>query len=649
MRCSLVSSVFRTLHASCLAGLGIRSKAKPETEPLWAHRHARRIALTTVLVCTAVTGTSFSIGAPQALAEGPALYSSVALNHPALPPILASDEHTMLWSANGRLRNQAIEAMNLLASASDHGLPVSRYGLNTLTALSSALHEATAEVRFNELLTAATETYAVDLLQGLQPSAFKDRRDPKHVTVGRETMQSQLQAAVLKGLHRSIATNRVGTFIKSIEPNHPDYQKLQAALATYRSIAARGGWPEVPRSKSGKMLLPGDIHPRVAVLRERLKFTNDIPNKNAQQGVMDSVALVPVKLETAVADATTDNTQPNSEHVYDEALQAAVSAFQARHGLKADGKVGKNTRRALNVSADDRVRQLELNLDRWRLMPKVMPANHIWVNVPEYQLRLQLEREQVLDMRVVVGKRKWPTAMMHDQLEHIVFNPYWYPPRSIAVREILPKVKADPNYLDRQNFDVLEDQKPIDASQINWDELTSANFKYRFRQRPGRTNSLGEVKFMFPNRYSIYMHDTNAKSLFDNPIRALSHGCVRLENPAALAAAVLDWDRGWQSKNVSQAMAGSKQKYVKLKQTLPVYLVYFTASVENDTVRFHQDIYGHDARHIAANDKAAPTLVAKLLEKYRNRPRLLDNEPANKPPETNTVATQAVATTVGAG
>ena len=586
MRRSLVPSVFPPEHAAHVTQ-GFRSRFQ---------------FLLPTLACAATLCVALGllfVRTTPALAEGPQLYSSVALSNPGLPPVLATAEHTSLWTDDGRLRNQAVEALGVLAQATDHGLPKERYALKRLGQLAATLSgsaESTglAEARFNELLTAAIETYAIDLLQGLQPSAFKDKRDPKHVSTGRMTMQSQLQAAVLKGLHRSIATNRVGRFIASIEPDHASYRELQAALQRYRRIAAQGNWDTID---SGPLLTPGDADQRVASLRARLQITDNAEPATAT-GPLQGVAATPAL------------------PVYDDALVAAVKRFQERHGLKPDGIVGNGTRRALNVSVADRIRQIELNLDRWRLMPKVMPANHIWVNVPEYRMGLQLDREEVLNMRVVVGKRKWPTPMMHDELEHLVFNPYWYPPRKIAVREILPKLQADPGYLDRQRFQVLADNKPVDSSTIDWSAITPADLNYRFRQRPGRNNSLGEVKFMFPNRYSVYMHDTNAKSLFDKEYRALSHGCIRLEDPAALATAILAWDRGWTNENVAKAMAGSRQKYIKLEQTLPVYLVYFTATANGDALYFHNDVYGHDARHIAQQEKLAPTLVAQILERH---------------------------------
>lgn len=210
--------------------------------------------------------------------------------------------------------------------------------------------------------------------------------------------------------------------------------------------------------------------------------------------------------------------------------------------------------------------------------------------------------------------------MMHDRLEHLVFSPYWHLPQKIAIGEILPKAKANPNYMQEHNYEVLENNVVIDSAGINWQNVTAGNFNYRFRQRPGSWNSLGKVKFIFPNNYAVYLHDSKSKNLFDKPMRAFSHGCVRLEDPEALAAALLEWDRGWKQQKVSRAMASSQQKYVKLEQTVPVYLVYFTATVKDGALRFHNDLYGHDKRHTAqwiiAQANPQSTQVAKVIARY---------------------------------
>ena len=571
MRCSLVLSVLR-------ATSGLRPKLRPKM-------------MLSPAPCRRAPGQSLSI----ALLALCITFLQPALANPTLP-VTVTPAPAIQWTAQSGLRNQAHDALAALQHASSHGLPENRYALDQLNTLALDLHSSDNELVFNELLTAALETYTLDLVRGLQPSAFKDRRDPKHRRNSPHTVASQLQAGVLKGLHRAIKTNRLAKFMRSIEPKHADYKALQSALVDYKTLVARGGWPQVPRSKNGAALRVGEHHPRVVNLRARLK----------------------------VIDNTVELSPSGNPERYDEALKQAVMRFQISHGLKGDGVVGKNTRAALNVSAEQRVQQIELNLDRWRLMPNVMPANHVWVNVPQYEMKLQLDRKEVLDMRVVVGKTRSPTPMMEDRLEHIVFSPYWYPTRKISAGEILPSVQKDPNYLIKRRFEVLENDKPIDASGIDWQQVTPQNMNYRFRQRPGKGNSLGDVKFMFPNNYAVYMHDTNAKSLFDKSMRAFSHGCVRLEDPESLATALLEWDKGWKRQKVSRAMASGRQKYVKLEQTVPVYLVYFTTTVKDGVVKFHDDLYGHDKRHSSARmaqqhqelQGKGNTRVAQIIQRY---------------------------------
>lgn len=525
-----------------------------------------------------------------------ALFALVsALSQPALGN---PDEHTngRQWTHQAQLKTQARDALETLRTASQHGLPENRYALSRLNLLAENLQSDINAQQFNELLTAALETYTIDLIQGLQPSAFVNRGDPKYRKNARHTVSSQLRTGVLKGLHRAIKTNRLSKFMRSIEPAHKDYALLKTELRKHKALVARGGWPLVRKASNGESLRVGAYHPQVLDLRARL----------------------------AVTDISVERNPATNPQRYDKRLEQAVMRFQTRHGLTGDGVVGESTLTALNVTAAQRVQQIELNLDRFRLLPRVMPANHIWVNVPQYEMTLQLDREQVLDMRVVVGKTSSPTPMMHDVLEHLVFSPYWYPTKRISREEILPAIKADPHYLVDHRFDVLKNNKPIDPSGINWQAIKASNLRYQFRQRPGKGNSLGDVKFIFPNNYSVYLHDSNTHHLFDKSMRAYSHGCVRVEDPESLATALLAWDSGWKREKVSRAMASGRQKYVKLGQTIPVYLVYFTATVKDGVLNFHNDLYGHDKRHTAKlrlsaqqdNEGKGNSKVAQVLKRY---------------------------------
>jgi len=560
MRCSLVSS-----ERHSWSGIRLCNRRSP-----W-------LCVALLTLTTALAQPTFANPAHSASAR------PVSLERPA----------GRQWTHQARLNNPVQDALATLRSAQDHGLPEHRYAIARLNALAQNLAVGNNDQQFNELLTAALETYTLDLIQGLQPSAFENRGDPRYRKSAKHTVSSQLQAGVLKGLHRAIKTNRLSTFIRSIEPVHSDYQRLKDELNRYKAIAAHGGWPKVPGTNYGDALKAGVTDSSVTRLRARLAVTDN--------------TLAP-------------NNALNPEH-YDQQLKKAVIRFQIGHGLRADGVIGKRTLAALNVSAAERVEQIKLNLDRWRLLPRVMPANHIWVNVPQFEMTLQLDRKEVLDMKVVVGHKKTPTPMMHDVLEHLVFSPYWYPTRNITRGEILPAVKADPRYLEDQGFDVLLNNQPINPAGINWHRVTSKNLRYKFRQRPGKKNSLGDVKFIFPNNYSVYLHDSNEKHLFDNSTRAFSHGCVRVEDPESLATALLEWDSGWQRDTVSRAMASGRQKYVKLGQTIPVYLVYFTATVRDGVLKFHDDLYGHDHRHTtklkAQQENQRNTRVAHVLTRYQ--------------------------------
>jgi len=528
------------------------------------------------------------------------------------------------WTHQAQLNNQALDALETLRRAGEHGLPKNRYALGQLNRLAQNLQSDINKQQFNELLTAALETYTIDLIQGLQPSAFVNRGDPKYRKNASHTVSSQLRTGVLKGLHRAIKTNRLSKFIGSIEPAHKDYRLLKEELRKYKALVARGGWPRLRNASTTQSLRVGAYGPQVLDLRARL----------------------------AVTDQSVELNQATHPQRYDQRLEQAVIRFQKQHGLAGDGVIGESTRAALNVTAAERVQQIELNLDRFRLLPKVMPANHIWVNVPQYEMTLQLDRKEVLDMRVVVGKTSSPTPMMHDVLEHLVFSPYWYPTRRIIREEILPAIQANPRYLEQQQFDVLKNNRPIDPSGINWQALTPANLPYGFRQRPGKGNSLGDVKFIFPNNYSVYLHDSNTHHLFDKSMRAYSHGCVRVEDPESLATALLAWDSGWKREKVSRAMASGRQKYVKLGQTIPVYLVYFTATVNEGVLNFHPDLYGHDRSHTAKlklvaqqeNAGRGNSRVAQILTRYPD----IQKADAVPPPVSISMSTSSAPTASGA-
>jgi murein L,D-transpeptidase YcbB/YkuD len=275
-------------------------------------------------------------------------------------------------------------------------------------------------------------------------------------------------------------------------------------------------------------------------------------------------------------------------------LQESVKRFQRRHGLTDDGVVSAATIAEMNVPIERRINQIALNLERWRWLPRDLGDRHILVNIPEYRLEVWDRNQVPLTMRVVVGKKDTQTPIFADEMTYLVFSPYWNVPPDIAEGETLPEVLKDPGFLDRSNMEVVDTNgTPIDPSSI---DLADPR-KYRFRQRPGAHNSLGLVKFMFPNQFNVYLHDTPADSLFARASRSFSHGCVRLENPIALAEYVLRDQPEWTREKIQEAMDAGEERTVKLRAAIPVYLGYWTARVSADgMLQFRRDVYGIDAR-----------------------------------------------------
>jgi L,D-transpeptidase YcbB len=366
-------------------------------------------------------------------------------------------------------------------------------------------------------------------------------------------------------LEDTLARSRVRAALLDLRPDTAQYRSLREALADYRAIAERGGWPRLP---SGTRLARGQADEPVRLLAERLAASGDYtPSRSA-----DAV-------------------------VFDGDLQAALQRFQVRHGLAGDGVIGPATLAQLNVSVEHRIAQIELNLERWRWLPRDLGRPHILVNVPEYQLEVWEGSRVPLAMPVVVGRPDTPTPIFNHEMTYLVFSPYWNVPPGIAEGETLPAVMRDPAFLARNDMEVVDRRgRVIDPATIDPADPSS----YRFRQRPGRQNSLGLVKFMFPNEHHVYLHDTPANSLFDRVSRPFSHGCVRVAEPKALAAYLLRDDREWPEDRIEQAMQAGDERTVQLRKPVPVYLGYWTARVAPDgSLQFRNDIYGIDRRQSA--------------------------------------------------
>jgi murein L,D-transpeptidase YcbB/YkuD len=368
-------------------------------------------------------------------------------------------------------------------------------------------------------------------------------------------------------LWEALETNQVAELLQNLRPPHAGYAGLRKALASYRAIVATGGWPIIP---DGPKLQRGDRGPRVAMLRHRLVLTADLDRASA-----------PV------------------DDIFDVALEQGLQRFQERHGIDTDGVVGAATLTALNVPAEARVRQIELNMERWRWLPPQLADRYILVNVANFALDVVEHGQSVLTMRVVVGKPARRTPFFSAEMTHLVLNPHWYVPPTIAIQDKLPLIRRDPNYVARQNFKLFRDGDSgvarVDPMSVDWSSVSARNFPYRLRQDPGPRNALGRVKFMFPNPYHVYLHDTPSRELFAKAERAFSSGCIRLEKPIELAEYLLRDDPKWTQQKLLASIGKGGEQTVQLPTSIPVYLLYWTAWVRDDgVVQFRKDLYERD-------------------------------------------------------
>ncbi len=282
--------------------------------------------------------------------------------------------------------------------------------------------------------------------------------------------------------------------------------------------------------------------------------------------------------------------------------------FQQRHGLDPDGTVGPRTLSALNVTAEERVKQIAVNLERMRWLPAELGSRYIMVNVANFGLDVVEAGQPVLTMRAIVGRTYRQTPSFTARMNHLIFSPYWHIPHSIAVKDLLPKIQKDRRFLSRQKIRVFRGSSQINPGSVNWRSLSEANFPYRLRQDPGPLNSLGRVKFMLPNRFNVYIHDTPSRELFDKAVRDFSSGCIRIDKPVELAEYLLADDPEWTSENVLAAMDQPREKLVRLRRPIPVYFLYSTAWVDAEgTIQFRDDLYSRDALVAAALEAPPPS------------------------------------------
>jgi len=480
-----------------------------------------------------------------------------------------------VWVTKDRLNNKAKVFIKTIIEADHEGLDASIYHRDDILSLVRVLElnsvfDAFEPAKYAELellLTDAFFSYGFHLSEGVV--------EPNQTNVDWHIKKPNKN--LFKILIESLHNEKLEELVDILQPHHSGYLRLKSALLKYQNIKKSGGWQKIP---VGPKLRKGDTEKRIAALRSRLLISGDLADSTSGDGVY-----------------------------FDEALESGVKKFQARNGLKTDGVVGSNTLSALNISVEDRIGQIKLNMERWRWLPQDLGKRYILVNTANFELDIIENGQTVTSTRAIVGKKKRPTPALSRKITYMELNPYWNVPHKIAINDVLPCIKKDSNYLKDKSIRIFEnwedDAKEVNPESIDWNTVTKKNFVYKLRQDPANSNALGRVKFIFPNKFSIYLHDTPARTLFDKTKRTFSSGCIRIEKPMELAAYLLTDNSKWTYEKLTAAVDSKKTRTILLSDPINIHILYWTAWVDkNGIVNFRDDIYGRDRQlNIALNEK----------------------------------------------
>ncbi len=484
-----------------------------------------------------------------------------------IPAFYKEREYAPVWFNSDGLRPMVQALLQAIRNVDQDGLRPADYHLGAIEEILARLNgsrlppDESMAFQWADLDLILTDAF---LLLGSHLSGGRINPETLHA----DWLISERSIDLIGELHKAVAHTQIEQAIDQLRPAHLGYAELQKALHRFRRLEAQGGWPQI-QSKS--TLRPGDDEVQVLKVRHYMQISGDLPAQKL----------------------------PNLPGIYDEVLVAAVQRFQKRNGLKPDGIIGPKTHQVMNITVRQRIRQIEINLERWRWLPKDLGDRHIMVNTADFSLRVMENKQSVLEMRVVVGRPARRTPVFSARMGYMVFNPYWNVPHTIAVKDILPKLANGIDYLTRQSFKVFrgwaEEADEIDPLSIDWQAYNESNFPFRLRQEPGTHNALGQIKFIFPNKFAVYLHDTPQRSLFNYFQRDFSSGCIRVEDAPALAAYLLADNPVWTSEKLKKGLMEGQRKVVHIPKPIPIHLLYMTAWVDEDGIlQFRNDIYNRD-------------------------------------------------------
>lgn len=482
---------------------------------------------------------------------------------PLLAKFYADHNYSLVWIKDGALTSAGSDVVAALESSTMDGLDPRIYHIKQILRMVAGLQNADLVSNADTIanldltLTDGLLLYLNNLVYGWQ--------DGKKLYPQWPIAQKKID--LLEAASKMAANGNVDKIIQDISPKYPGYSKLREKLADYYQVAAvDGGWQTIPDDDN---LQIGSKGAAVKLLQDRLYISGELASID-HPGEFDGV------------------------------LEKAVIQYQQNNGIDDDGTVGPQTFRSLNVSVTNRIRQIELNMDRMRFLPDNYPSRYVLVNVPDYSLEAFEDGKLKLFSPVVVGRANKKTCILNSQISTIEMNPFWNVPYSIASKETLPAIKADPKFLADNNIKVFKvnngQYKEIDPNTINWKKIESGNLNFRFRQNPGDDNAMGKLKFMFQNNCGIYLHDSPFPELFDETQRGFSHGCIRVGKPSEFANYLLSQNKDWSENAFNTELATGKEKFVKIVKPVELNIIYITAwyDPEVDFIQFRDDIYNYD-------------------------------------------------------
>lgn len=516
---------------------------------------------------------------------------TVKLKHVrAIEPFYLRRDYQPIWMDSFELTSAGKELLQVLRETAADNWRNYGYELATLERetlrLTNIPKQATA---VEVLLTDAFITYAQ---QALNAQLLPDENEGDHQSlkkVSNNNVKLVTEEQVVDLLNESIKRNNLAELINQLTPNHTGYVRLRKELNRYLSIANSGLWQPLP---SNLTLSLNDRHPLVPYLHWLLNQTADMP-----RGTFDWLLQSPKPASYTQAQHPQDLN--HAEFLFDQNLQTAIKHFQARHHLPQTGTLDAKTLVWLNVPPHQMAQKIALNMKRWRHLPTDLGKRYVMVNMADYRLELINNGALELDMKVIVGNLQRRTPVMAQTISTLELAPTWSVPKRIALTSLLPKVRRDPSYLTRKGYQIIGKVDGVDQfiapEHVDWQKINEKNFPYRIVQKAGDDNALGSIKFLFPNDKDIYLHDTSQPELFNLDNRALSSGCVRVEKPRVLADKLLRGQQGWTRNNIDAAIEQNRTTRIKLQDQVPVYLMYWTAWVDNSgQLQIRDDVYQRD-------------------------------------------------------